>query len=118
MLLKTFIVAGSVLFAASALAQTQQNQGAPNQVQQQSQTPGSKQPNAQGETPAPGRTIDPTDLHEHAGRQLARFKVPRYIEIVTELPHTATDRLAKHQLSKERTPAEIDFEAPTRNEVR
>ena len=29
----------------------------------------------------------------------------------TELPHTATDRLAKHQLSRERTPAEVDFEA-------
>ena len=26
-----------------------------------------------------------------------RFKVPRYIEIVAELPHTATDRLAKHR---------------------
>lgn len=67
---------------------------------------------------APDRTIDPTELHEHAARQLARFKVPRYIEVVTALPHTATDRLAKHQLPQERNAAEIDFEAPTKNEVR
>ena len=69
MLLRTFIVAGSVLFAASALAQTQQNQGAPNQVQQQPQTPASKQPNAQGETPAPGRTMQEkeTGLMEQSG---------------------------------------------------
>jgi hypothetical protein len=57
MLRKAFIVAGSVLFAASAFAQTQQNQGAPNQAQQQPQAAGSKQPNAQGEKPAPGRTM-------------------------------------------------------------
>jgi len=61
MLLKTVILAGSVLFAASALAQTQQNQVTPNQPQQQPQTPGSKQPNAQGEKPAPGRTMQEKD---------------------------------------------------------
>jgi crotonobetaine/carnitine-CoA ligase len=60
---------------------------------------------------APGRTIDLAALHEFAIGQLARFKVPRYIEVVDDLPHTATDRLAKHRLKLDRTPAEWDFEA-------
>jgi crotonobetaine/carnitine-CoA ligase len=65
-----------------------------------------------------GRAIDPAELHEFAAAQLARFKVPRYIEVVAELPHTATDRLAKHRLDRGRTPDEVDFEAHMRNEVR
>jgi crotonobetaine/carnitine-CoA ligase len=62
---------------------------------------------------APGALLDVDALHEHALGQLARYKVPRYIEVVDELPHTATDRLAKHRLSRDRTPAEVDFEAPS-----
>ena len=50
-------------------------------------------------------------MHEYAGGALAPYKVPRYYEVVDELPHTPTGRLAKHQLSKERTPAEIDTAA-------
>jgi crotonobetaine/carnitine-CoA ligase len=60
---------------------------------------------------APGATVDEHALHRLASEQLARFKVPRYIEVVDELPHTATDRLAKHLLSRDRTSAEVDFEA-------
>ncbi|MDQ1535258.1 MAG: carnitine-CoA ligase [Actinomycetota bacterium] len=60
---------------------------------------------------APGRTIDIVNLHEFASQQLTRFKVPRYIEVVDELPHTATDRIAKHRLELGRTPAEVDFDA-------
>jgi crotonobetaine/carnitine-CoA ligase len=60
---------------------------------------------------APGATPDLTALHAFAKEQLAAYKVPRYFELVGELPHTATDRLAKHRLSRERTPAEMDFEA-------
>ncbi|HEY4398278.1 MAG TPA: AMP-binding protein [Acidimicrobiia bacterium] len=56
----------------------------------------------------PGRTVDVADLHAFAGRHLARFKVPRYFEVVDELPHTPTGRLAKHRLSVERTPEEVD----------
>jgi crotonobetaine/carnitine-CoA ligase len=58
---------------------------------------------------APGRTVDVIDVHAFAGRHLARFKVPRYFEIVDELPHTPTGRLAKHRLSVERTPEEVDL---------
>jgi crotonobetaine/carnitine-CoA ligase len=59
---------------------------------------------------APGATLDLAALHAFAKDQLAAYKVPRYFELVSELPHTATDRLAKHRLSRERTPAEVDFE--------
>jgi len=59
---------------------------------------------------APGRVVDVATLHGFASAQLARFKVPRYIEVVAELPHTATDRLAKHRLVRDRTPGEVDFD--------
>ncbi len=62
--------------------------------------------------PTSGHDLDLRTLHAHAGRQLARFKVPRYYEVVDELPHTPTGRLAKHRLPAERTPAEVDVEAP------
>ena len=38
-----------------------------------------------------------------AAERLTRFKVPRYVEVVDELPHTPTGRIAKHQLPRERT---------------
>ena len=60
---------------------------------------------------ASGATIDVVALRAFAEEHLARFKVPRYIEVVTDLPHTATDRLAKHRLASERNAAEVDFEA-------
>jgi crotonobetaine/carnitine-CoA ligase len=60
---------------------------------------------------APGCTIDPAAVHAFAAEQLAAFKVPRYIEIVGDLPHTPTGRLAKHRLSPDRNAAEVDFGA-------
>lgn len=48
-------------------------------------------------------------LHTHAGGHLARYKVPRWWEVVAELPHTATDRIAKHQLPRQRTEGEVDL---------
>jgi len=59
---------------------------------------------------ADGRAPDVAAVHAFARERLAAFKVPRYIEVVAELPHTATDRLAKHQLSRERNAVEVDFE--------
>jgi len=61
---------------------------------------------------APGRTPDLAALHAFAGAHLAAFKVPRYLEVVAELPHTATERLAKHKLPTGRTSAEVDFDVP------
>jgi acyl-CoA synthetase (AMP-forming)/AMP-acid ligase II len=60
---------------------------------------------------APDRTVDVPALHAFALEHLAKFKVPRYFEVVDELPHTATDRLAKHQLPTDRTTNEVDMEA-------
>jgi crotonobetaine/carnitine-CoA ligase len=61
-------------------------------------------------TAAPDRTIDVKELHNFLRGELARYKVPRYVEVVDVLPHTATGRLAKHQLPRERTADEIDCE--------
>jgi crotonobetaine/carnitine-CoA ligase len=47
-------------------------------------------------------------IREWAAERLTRFKVPRYLEAVGELPHTATGRVAKHRLQG--TEDEIDFE--------
>ncbi len=43
--------------------------------------------------------------------RLTRFKVPRYIEAVHELPHTPTGRVAKHELTARAHPGEVDFAA-------
>jgi crotonobetaine/carnitine-CoA ligase len=60
--------------------------------------------------PAPATTIDLDDLRAWVAARLARFKVPRYFEVVDALPHTPTGRVASHQLPQERTAKEIDME--------
>ena len=50
------------------------------------------------------------DLWDWCGDRLAAFKVPRYIEFVAELPHTATHRVAKHKLPAHLTGNEYDSE--------
>src|SRR5690242_8233603 len=47
-------------------------------------------------------------VRDHAAGLLTRFKVPRYMEALAELPHTATGRVAKHRLPADRTEDEID----------
>jgi carnitine-CoA ligase len=59
-------------------------------------------------TVTPGRSVHVNDVHAFVQQHLATFKVPRYFEVVDELPHTPTGRLAKHQLTAERTPQEVD----------
>jgi len=59
-------------------------------------------------TAAPGQTIDVGDVKAFAAARLAAFKVPRYYEVVDDLPHTPTGRLAKHKLPRERTSEEVD----------
>jgi carnitine-CoA ligase len=54
--------------------------------------------------------VDLAALHVFVGGRLARFKVPRYLEVVDDLPHTPTGRVAKHQLTRDRTPQEWDAE--------
>ena len=60
-----------------------------------------------------GTEPDLPALHAWTAGRLARFKVPRYLEVVDELPHTPTGRVAKHQLTRERTPGEWDAERST-----
>jgi crotonobetaine/carnitine-CoA ligase len=60
---------------------------------------------------APGAVVDPPALRQHCLDGLARFKVPRYLEVVDALPHTPTGRIAKPQLPRERTDREVDFDA-------
>lgn len=50
------------------------------------------------------------ELRDFAAERLAPFKVPRYVEVVEELPHTATGRIAKHELPTDRNDRESDFE--------
>jgi carnitine-CoA ligase len=50
------------------------------------------------------------DLRDFAAERLAPFKVPRYLEVVKELPHTPTGRIAKHELPTDRNDRESDFE--------
>jgi carnitine-CoA ligase len=49
-------------------------------------------------------------VRAHAAERLAPFKVPRYMQAVADLPHTPTGRVAKHELPRERSDAETDFE--------
>jgi long-chain acyl-CoA synthetase len=48
--------------------------------------------------PRPGRQIDPAAVIEHAASRLARFKCPTSVEIVDQLPHSATGKVAKGKL--------------------
>ena len=48
--------------------------------------------------PRPGARLDPAAVIEHAAVRLARFKCPTSVEIVDELPHSATGKVAKGKL--------------------
>ena len=46
----------------------------------------------------PGTVLDPDELLAQAGRSLARFKLPKQILEVSELPHTSTGKVMKWRL--------------------
>jgi crotonobetaine/carnitine-CoA ligase len=58
--------------------------------------------------PAPGRRPDFADLRAHTAARLAAFKVPRYWQLIEELPRTPTARVAKHRLPAGHPPGEYD----------
>jgi crotonobetaine/carnitine-CoA ligase len=58
---------------------------------------------------AEGAAVALAELRDFVAERLARFKVPRYFEVVEELPHTPTGRIAKHALRRERTDTEEDL---------
>ena len=51
--------------------------------------------------PRPGETIDPADLISYCEDKIARYAIPRYVEIMDELPKTGTQRV-RYQELKER----------------
>jgi long-chain acyl-CoA synthetase len=50
--------------------------------------------------PTAGTQLRADDLLAAAGRSLARFKLPRLIEVVPALPHTVTGKIMKWQLDR------------------
>jgi carnitine-CoA ligase len=61
------------------------------------------------------------DVRDFVADRLAPFKVPRYFEQVSQLPHTPTGRIAKHELSRDHTEEEEDLggqRAPAEGEQR
>jgi crotonobetaine/carnitine-CoA ligase len=60
---------------------------------------------------APGTRPDFAELRAFAAGRLAAFKVPRYWQLIEELPRTPTARLAKHRLPAGHQSGEYDAEA-------
>ena len=60
---------------------------------------------------APGASPDFAELRAHVAARLAAFKVPRYWQLIGELPRTPTARVAKHRLPQGHQPGEYDAEA-------
>jgi crotonobetaine/carnitine-CoA ligase len=48
--------------------------------------------------PQPGQSPTAAELVEWCAERLARFKVPRYVEFVVEIPMTPTAKIEKHRL--------------------
>jgi long-chain acyl-CoA synthetase len=51
--------------------------------------------------PKPGRHPDPVELLRHAGRRLARYKLPTRVELVDELPRSFAGKLLRRALTSE-----------------
>lgn len=49
----------------------------------------------------PGTSPDPVELLRHAGRRLARYKLPTRVELVDELPRSFAGKLLRRELSSE-----------------
>ncbi|MFZ9406248.1 MAG: acyl-CoA synthetase [Burkholderiaceae bacterium] len=48
-----------------------------------------------------GASLNADDVLEHCARNLARYKIPRTVRFVTELPHNATGKVTKHALPRD-----------------
>jgi carnitine-CoA ligase len=51
----------------------------------------------------PGSSVEARELSDYLFERLARFKVPRYWELRSSLPHTPSERVAKHELEEGRS---------------
>ena len=47
-----------------------------------------------------GANLDEAAVIDHCGGQLARYKVPKEVRFIDGLPHNATGKVMKHQLSR------------------
>ena len=47
-----------------------------------------------------GATLDPADLIRYCADNMAYFMVPRYVEILPELPRTMTEKVEKYKLKE------------------
>jgi acyl-CoA synthetase (AMP-forming)/AMP-acid ligase II len=45
-----------------------------------------------------GASVDVQDVIEHCAARLAKFKVPKVVHFVDELPRTAVGKVQKHRL--------------------
>jgi crotonobetaine/carnitine-CoA ligase len=62
--------------------------------------------------PMPGGSLTPSIIFDHASNVLPRFARPRFVELVSELPKTATGKVQRAQLRKRGVgPATWDVEA-------
>ena len=52
----------------------------------------------------PGRRPDPVELSRHAGRRLARYKLPTRVDVVDSLPRTLAGKLVRRALSERAAP--------------
>jgi crotonobetaine/carnitine-CoA ligase len=50
--------------------------------------------------PVEGKSIDPADMTDFLGSELAKFAVPRYYRVIDTLPKTETHRVIKKELEK------------------
>jgi fatty-acyl-CoA synthase len=48
-----------------------------------------------------GANLDEAAVLEHCGAQLARYKVPKEVRFLDDLPHNATGKVLKHQLPRD-----------------
>ena len=60
-------------------------------------------------TAEPGRVVEPVELVRHCEVTLPDFCRPRYLEILDELPKTATHKVNKHQLRHTDGPTVLDL---------
>jgi fatty-acyl-CoA synthase len=56
--------------------------------------------------PRPGSDLAEADLIEHVRSRIARYKAPREIEIVAELPRTSTGKVRKYELREREWPGD------------
>lgn len=51
--------------------------------------------------PRPGHTVDPAALVAFCAERVARFAVPRYVDVVADLPKTPTEKVEKYRLREQ-----------------